>query len=217
MIRHLLLDLDNTLYRESDGMDEGISRRMLDYVATFLGVSRDEGIRLRAARMPKYGTTLEWLKAEHNLADEEAYFAAVHPESEIEELKSDPNLRPFLLSLGLPMTLLTNSPIEHAMRVLHFYGIDDIFLGVFDIKFCKGKGKPHPDSFLAALASVGKTVEETLFVDDHPKYVRGYRAIGGNAVLVDELGRHAEMAQKEGFPRITTIYGLAALIDSARG
>lgn len=212
MIRHLLLDLDNTLYPASDGMDAGITRRMHEFVARYLGVSFEEGIRLRAAGLPSYGTTLEWLKNDHGLQDQNAFFEAVHPPCEIEELRQDPDLRAYLLSLNLPLTILTNAPKAHAERVLRFFNIEDIFRGVFDLTFHNGKGKPHPDCFLNTLAAVGFSVEETLFVDDHPKYILGYRAIGGKAVLVDETGKHADFAKKEGVPRIDSIYGLAALL-----
>lgn len=214
MIRHLLLDLDNTLYPASGGMDAGITRRMMEFVSAFLGVPFEEGARRRSSRLGAYGTTLEWLKAEYNLTDEAAYFEAVHPESELTELTPDPELRKYLLSLGLPMTLLTNAPMAHAQRLLKFLNIEDIFLGVFDLTFHKGVGKPHPDCFISTLKAVGFTIEESLFVDDHPKYVRGYKAIGGQAVIVDEDGRFEEMAKAEGFGHIRTIYGLASILDT---
>lgn len=214
MVRHLLLDLDNTLYPASGEMDRGISRRMLEFVADYLAVPMDEAVRMRAADLPKFGTTLEWLKARHGLRDEAAYFEAVHPESEIAELKPDPALRPYLLSLGLPLTLLTNAPMSHASRVLAFFGIEDIFLGVFDLTFHCGQGKPHPECYRNTLAAVGWSVEETLFVDDHIKYVRGFRDIGGRAVLVDETGEREEAAREEGFGYIRTIYGLSGIIPN---
>jgi len=214
MIRHLLLDLDNTLYPASGLMDQGISRRMQEFVTRFLQVSPDEAVKLRNEGLKTCGTTLEWLRAEHGLVDMNVFFEAVHPASEIGELASDPGLRSYLLSLGLPMTLLTNAPMIHATRVLDFFNIRDIFLGVFDLTFHNGKGKPHPSSFLDTLAASGYGVEETLFVDDLPKYVRGYKALGGKAVLVDESDRYAELAESEGFGRIRSIYGLAELLKS---
>lgn len=219
MIHHLLLDLDNTLYPASEAMDAGITHRMIGFVASYLGVSVEEAtaLRLAAIRGAKpYGTTLEWLKAEHRLADENAYFEAVHPESEIAELTPDPKLGPYLVSLGLPLTLLTNAPMAHAKRVLAFFGIEDIFLGVFDLTFHNGRGKPHRNSFLDTLKAVGHTVDDTIFVDDQPKYVRGFKALGGRAILVDESGRNAAIAAEEGFGHIISIYGLRDLL-TARG
>lgn len=212
MIRHLLLDLDNTLYPASGAMDEGITNRMLAFVASWLKVSPEEAQRLRREGLKECGTTLEWLRTRHGLADMGAFFEAVHPESEVDELIADPNLRPYLISLGLPMTLLTNAPMIHATRVLDFFNIRDLFAGIYDLTFHNGKGKPHASSFLDTLKASGFTVEETLFVDDLPKYCRGYRAVGGKAVLVDERDQYAEIAENEGFGRIASIYGLAELL-----
>lgn len=214
MIRHLLLDLDNTLYPASGGMDEGITRRMLEFVAQFLDIPFEKARQLRSEGLPPYGTTLEWLKKEHNLLDEDMYFDFVHPESEISELQQDDKLRPYLLSLGYPLTLLTNAPTKHAERLLKFFNIENIFLGVFDLKYHKGIGKPHPDCFKSTLKAVGFSIEETIFVDDHPKYVRGYKEIGGQSVIVDEADRFADLAQKEGYYRIGSIYELGAILDS---
>ncbi len=212
MIRHLLLDLDNTLYPASGGMDEGISRRMIGFVASWLGVSYEEAVRLRIEGLPGYGTTLEWLRAAHGLKDDAVYFEAVHPESEIEELAPDPGLRKCLLGLGLPLTLLTNSPMSHAARLLRFFDVEDVFLGVFDLTYHKGRGKPHASSFLDTLKAVGHDVEDTLFVDDHPKYVKGYKEIGGQAIIVDEKDRYGELARDEGYWRIGSIHRLRALL-----
>jgi len=212
MIRHLLLDLDNTLYPASGAMDEGITNRMLAFVASWLKVPPEEAQRLRREGLNECGTTLEWLRTRHGLADMSAFFEAVHPESEVGELTADPNLRPYLISLGLPMTLLTNAPMIHATRVLDFFNIRDLFAGIYDLTFHNGKGKPHASSFLDTLKASGFTVEETLFVDDLPKYCRGYRAVGGKAVLVDERDQYAEIAKNEGFGRIASIYGLAELL-----
>lgn len=207
-----MLDLDNTLYPASQPIDAGITRRMNEFVATFLAVPFEEGVALRAKHMPLHGSTLEWLCAECGLTDRTAYFDYVHPESEITELSSDPALRAYLVSLGLPMSILTNSPMSHAKRLLDFYGITDLFRGVYDITWQKMRGKPHPEAYLDTLAASGFSVEETLFVDDHPKYARGYKAVGGQSVLVDETGRHADLAAAEGFAHIASIYALGPII-----
>lgn len=188
---------------------------MMNFVASFLNVPLEEAISMRSKALPSYGTTLEWLMTEHMLINQDEYFAAVHPETELNELQKDPLLREYLLSLNLPMTLLTNAPMSHALRVLEFFNIQDIFLGVFDLTYHKGVGKPHPESFRSTLAAVGFSVNESLFVDDLPKYVRGYMNLGGQAVLVDETGKNKSLAQTEGFGYIRSIYELKAFLTNS--
>ena len=191
-IRHLLFDLDNTLYPSTAAMDQGVTRRMIGFVADLLGLDYQQAAERRVQRLPHYGTTLEWLKTEHGLTDVAAYFSAVHPPEEIQELSPDPNLRPLLQSLGLPMTILTNSPRVHAQRVLEFLDVADLFSGIHDIESNGLKGKPYPEAYRAALSAAGFGIEETVFFDDHKKYTDGYQRLGGQAVLV----RHPETAGK---------------------
>ena len=213
MIRHLLFDIDNTLYSASNVMEQKISERMFQFIADFLAVPLEEAIRLQKARRHNYGTTLEWLECEYHFNDRNAYFEAVHPASEISELQPDRNLRNFLVSLQLPMTVLTNAPMAHAERVLKFFNISDLFLGVFDISYNQGRGKPQPDAFIKPLTAVHKTAAETLFLDDYPAYVQGFAAIGGNSVLIDEKKRYPDFTQKSGIPSMKSIYELPPLLE----
>jgi len=183
-IRHLLFDLDNTLYPSTAAMDLGITQRMLGFTAKLLGVSYDEAVEKRKERLPLYGTTLEWLKKEHGLEDVDAYFSAVHPPEEVNELTKDDNLRPLLQSLNLPMTILTNAPRRHAERVLNFLNVADLFISIHDIESNNFRGKPYPESYRKAIETSGFTVDETIFFDDHKKYTDGYNKIGGISVLI---------------------------------
>lgn len=185
-IEHLIFDLDNTLYPSSSKMDGGITSRMINYAAKQVGVSIEEATKLRKERMPIYGTTLGWLSAEHGLTDVKEFFSAVHPETEIEELDFDKNLRPFLESLPLPMTVLTNSPTIHANRVLNFFNIKDLFIFISDIETNGLKGKPYENSYFNAVFEKGFNLSNSLFFDDHEKYTKGYTAIGGKSILVTD-------------------------------
>ena len=213
MIGHLLFDIDNTLYSASNLMERRISERMFQFIADFLSVPLEEAVKLQRARRNNYGTTLEWLECEYHFNDRDTYFKAVHPASEISELQPDPNLRAFLLSLQLPMTVLTNAPMAHAERVLNFFNISDLFLGVFDISYNQGKGKPQPEAFTKPLAAVHKTVEETLFLDDCPAYVQGFVKIGGRSILIDERERCTDFTKASGIPSIKSIYELPNLLE----
>jgi len=204
----VLFDLDNTLYPESSGMDHDITRRMIEFVASYLGMGVEEAREFRREHAHKYGTTLEWLTYEHGFKDTEAYFAAVHPEGEEYCIAPDPGLGPLLDSMDCRKAVLTNSPAEHARRVLSKLGAADRFEAIYDIRFNSLRGKPWPAAYLRACELSGAKVSETVFVDDLPKYVRGFIDIGGRAVLVDEYGRHAD----EDLPRVRSLAELPSLI-----
>jgi putative hydrolase of the HAD superfamily len=128
----------------------------------------------------------------------------VHPEEEANEVDFDPRLRPFLQSLHLPMTVLTNAPLFHAERILRILQIEDLFLGIWDVVQSGFMGKPHKNAYIGALSISGHTIEETLFADDYGQYVQGYMDLGGRAVLVSDKKTEREKAPNA--PHIGSIY-----------
>jgi putative hydrolase of the HAD superfamily len=208
MIRHLLFDLDDTLYPPSASLGAAIDRRMSEFVSRYLELAMDEAVSRRREAITRHGTTLEWLQKEHGFSDAGGYFDYVHPEWELSEFVFDSELRPFLLSLDRPMSVLTNGPMPHAARVLRFLKIDDIFLGVYDVLYNKLKGKPHPEAYLGALRASGFSMEETVFFDDSPKYIEGFRVLGGRGVLVG--GKEALDPQT---PRVNSIYDIREFLN----
>jgi putative hydrolase of the HAD superfamily len=211
MVRHLLCDLDNTLYTSSAAINRAISERMIAYVALVTGLPHEEARRLRSRRLPHFATTLEWLQNDYGFRDHEAYFAFVHPPEEVNEVDFDPNLRPFLQSLGLALSILTNAPASHAERLLRFFKIDDLFHGIYDVARNGLRGKPHESAYTNALADSGFTLDETIFLDDQPKYVAGYHRLGGAAILVND--DPAEIALVPEAPHIASIYELPKIFN----
>ena len=218
-ISHLLFDIDNTLYSGEAPINKNITRRMILFAENFLNVSYDEAIRLRKEKLPVYGSTLNWLRKEYNFTDTEFFFNTVHPAEEEKELIPDPDLRQFLQSLNLPMTILTNAPGIHAMRVLNFYGIADLFESIHDIETCGLTGKPYESAFRAALDKFGHKLDETLFMDDSTGYVKGFSSIGGKAVLVTDELKLPESAYgvEDGiFAKIRSVYDMPLLLEKCK-
>jgi putative hydrolase of the HAD superfamily len=192
MIRYLLFDVDNTLYSSSYGLEDNVQRRIKEYAAAYLGVSAEEAWRQRNARIQEYGTTLEWLIAEKGFTGIEEYFAAVHPPGEVDGLSPDPALRAFLEGIPLPKAILTNAPAEHAKRVLDKLEINGVFTHLFDIRQFAFFGKPNAQVFNRVLETIGAAAQEVLYIDDNPRYVNGFLALGGSGLLLDENNVHGD-------------------------
>ena len=186
MIKHILFDLDGTLYSMSKGMDEFFRKRIQEFTASWLGLSWEECMPLWKEALKRYGTTLEWLIAEKGFTDTEAFMAHVHPENEVDFLPDDPELRPFLEALPCPCSILTNAPRFHADRVIKKLNVEGIFKEIFALDDPGAGGKPHPASYQRVLDCYGLSPKQMLFIDDLPKYVEGYIKIGGKALLMDE-------------------------------
>ncbi|MDR2587996.1 MAG: HAD family hydrolase [Spirochaetales bacterium] len=191
MFEYLLFDLDNTLYPKSSGLDREISRRMTAAAAGFLGISFEEALALRRTKMVAFGTTLTWLTEECGFTDREGFLAAVHPENVGDFIARDPGLCAMLDAIQIPKAVLTNSPREHALRVLSCLGIQDRFSRVFDIRYNGFRGKPERGAYLGPLEELGQDIRGVLFVDDLPHYLAAFREMGGRVLLVDEDGSTA--------------------------
>ncbi|MDR2717340.1 MAG: HAD-IA family hydrolase [Treponema sp.] len=195
MLKYLLFDLDNTLYSCHYGLEKNVSRRIWEFAAALLGKTPEEVRRQRMEAKKQYGTCLEWLMTEEGFTDVEAYFAAVHPPGEADSLTPDPVLRTFLENISIPKAVLTNAPREHADVILDKLGVSDLFTHVFDVRQCNFLGKPRREFFDHALRTLGVSIEEVLFVDDHPFYVEGFVAMGGKGILLDEDDFHSDYTQ----------------------
>lgn len=199
-----MFDLDNTLYSETSEMEARVVEYINIFVGELLGLPPLEAQIVRREGAKRYGTTLEWLVFEKDFKDVDAYLRAIHPEGEEDCLHPDPDLGILLDSIPLPKIILTNSPMYHAERVLKKLGIEHCFQAIYDIKFNGLVGKPHPKSYLSALHASDFSLETTLFVDDLPKSIRGYLALGGRAILKDEDDRFGNL----GFERIKSLQEL---------
>lgn len=188
-IEHLIFDLDNTLYPASSAMDSGISKRMMECVMSFFQCSYEQAVNLKKEHVKNFSTTLEWLRSE-GLSDVESFLSYVHPENEADELEEQPELRSLLESIPIPKIICTNSPREHAERVLKKLNVQDLFDAICDIRIFNFKGKPYPSAFKTALQKAGGTIENTIFLDDLIKYTDGWKSLGGTAILVGTQNGH---------------------------
>lgn len=192
MIRHILFDLDCTIYSVRLGLEDNVVERMIRFLADFLGTSVEEARAERGKSAGKYGTTMEWIMAEKGFTDVDFYLRSVHPEDEADSLYPVPGLREFLEGLPCPCSILTNSPRFHADRIIKKMELEGVFTGIFDIKDNNFRGKPHAQAFQRTLDALGQKPEDTLFIDDYPRYVKGFLDMGGRGILLDEMDTYPD-------------------------
>ena len=213
MIKFILFDLDNTLYSCKYGFDEKTSALVTEYISKYFGLSLEEAAEQRAKCFALYGTTLEWIMTEKGFTDIDDYYSFIHPEDEADALQPDPKLGELIEKLPCKSAILTNAPIEHAQRILKKLEIGDKFCAIFDIKWLGLKGKPREDAFRKVLNSLKAAPEEVLFIDDLPSYVKGYLAIGGKGILLDEEDRYPDYVGA----KIRSLYEIPHSLNQACG
>ena len=192
MFKYLIFDLDHNLYSSKYGLENNVRRRIQEYTAAFLNLPIEEAWKQRIERSHIHGTNLEWLLAEKGFTDIDGYLAAVHPPDEADSLLPDPELRQFLEEISIPKAILTNSPREHVDRILAKLNFENLFNPIFDIRLCNYIGKPSPVFFGKALEILNIKAQDVLFIDDVPRYVESFIALGGNGILLDENNQHPD-------------------------
>ncbi|MDL2229159.1 HAD-IA family hydrolase [Treponema sp. OttesenSCG-928-L16] len=193
MIKHILFDLDNTLYSKSLKLEIGVEHRVIQFTADYLNISLEEAREERKKNvLLRYGTTIQWLTEEKAFTDIEGYYSFIHPENEGEHIRPDPELRRFIEGLPVPYTILTNSPMNHAVCILERLGVLDLFPRIIDIRRNGLVGKPHASAYRTALGAAEAEPETTLFIDDAPSYIEGYLRLGGRGILIDEFDEYQD-------------------------
>ncbi|MBI4318145.1 MAG: HAD family hydrolase [Chloroflexi bacterium] len=85
--------------------------------------------------------------------------------------------------------VVSNSMAPNTRRDLAVAGLADAFDSVV-ISTDVGKRKPHPYIFNLALANLGVTAEEAVFVGDHPiEDIAGAKRVGMKAILIQSPSR----------------------------
>jgi len=183
MLRHLLFDLDETLYSPQTGLWPLIGERITQFIQDRLGVSPAEAQALRYRYARDYGVTLAGL-LKHHAIDADDYLEYVHRLPLEDYLQPDLALNAMLARLPLPKTILTNADAAHAERVLNHLGIRRHFQRIIDVRALDFIYKPEPEAYRRALALLGAAAPECVFIDDLARNLTPAHDLGLVTILV---------------------------------
>ncbi|MGL1890457.1 MAG: HAD hydrolase-like protein [Spirochaetaceae bacterium] len=200
-IKHIIFDVDKTIYPESCGFGDEMDRLISEYTSSFINIDLDSANKLRKGSVKNYGTTLRWLQKEHGLIDTDHYLDFVHPIDVENYLPNKQQIHDTFHGMNIPMSILSNGPIENVDRVLHFYNIKHLFNPIIDIKMNNLKGKPYIQVYEKIVKQINLPINQILFVDDVEDYLLPFYDMGGNVLLVNETSKTTKM----GFDQIKTI------------
>jgi putative hydrolase of the HAD superfamily len=183
MIRHLLFDLDNTLYPQSSGLWEAIGDRINLYMTERLGMHPAEVSRKRDEFLVAFGTTLRALRHHYGI-DPDEFLAFVHDLPLGDYISYDAALDEMLQRLPFSKVIFTNADARHARRVLARLGIAKHFERIIDIYALEFINKPDRRAYVRALDYLSARSEECVFVEDSVINIKPARGMGMITVLV---------------------------------
>lgn len=188
MIRHILFDLDNTLYAPQVGLMDELDRRIIHYFARKMGLRLPRAEQLQAEYCWQYGSCTEGILRDTDL-DLGRFLADVHDIPVERYLKPNPALDALLHQLPAEKWVFTNAPVEYADRVLRILGVAGHFQDIFDIRFMDFVGKPEPTSYQRVLDAIGARGEECVMIEDSAANLAPAHELGMTTVLVASNGR----------------------------
>jgi putative hydrolase of the HAD superfamily len=179
----LLFDLDNTLYPAYAGVTEALEQRMNMYVAEITGLPDVQAKSLRQHYFETYGTTLRGLQMHHDV-EVESYLATVHDINVEQFINPNLHLVQQLSTTTIPWAIFTNSPLEHATRILHKIGFSHMAFPIIDIRAMQFQPKPHPEAYRIALEIVSSSAHDTVLFEDTLHNLSYAKAIGMTTVYL---------------------------------
>lgn len=187
--KYLLLDVDNTLYPKSSGLDKLLRNRIIRYLSEKHGLTLKEAEEARERYVRKYGLSLPGIMEDFDV-DVGEYQEYIHDVDLARYIKPNPVLASILDDLPYEKVLYTNSSEYHTRRVIDALGLDGgIFTKIVDFRSTGCRAKPLKDGFQAMLDLVGAKGGECIMVDDMPKTISVAKLdFGMGTVLVDEDG-----------------------------
>lgn len=183
-MRHLLVDLDETLYPREAGILLAIRHKIREFIVSELGIDSAQAESLRLHYLEKYGTSMRGLIVHHNI-DPDAYLAYVHRVDIASRIRSDGELRSFLGKVDARKVIFTNATAEHADRVLGALGVGDQFDRVIDIRDVGFVGKPEEAAYRKALEILEVSGHRCLMVDDSIRNLVSAARLGMTTALVN--------------------------------
>ena len=177
-----VFDLDNTLYPAECNLFAQIDQRMGAFIAQLLDVDRTEARRVQKDYYHRYGTTLNGLMQEHQLAPH-LFLDYVH-DIDHSVLPQLPALRAAIETLKGRKFIFTNGSKRHGEQVAEKLGLLDLFEDVFDIAAADFVPKPNRvayDRFLKRYEIEPETA--VMFEDLHANLQRPHE-LGMTTVLV---------------------------------
>ncbi|XP_057998283.1 uncharacterized protein C24B11.05 [Hevea brasiliensis] len=126
----LLFDLDETLYPNSSGLAQHVTKNIEEYMIQKLRIEESQVPELCVSLYKYYGTTLAGLRAIGYKFDYDDFHNFVHGKLPYDILKPDLVLRNLLHSVPVRKVVFTNADKNHAERVLNRLGLEDCFEGV---------------------------------------------------------------------------------------
>ena len=176
----LLIDLDNTIYSETEEIFSQIDLKMKSFISTKLNIDIEKAYDIQKKYFFKYGTTLRGLMLNHNIKP--SYFLKYVHNIDLNPIKKNLKLKSEMKKIKGRKIIFTNGTTEHATNVLKKVGVFEEVDDIFDIKDADYIPKPN--------------------ILPYKKVVNKFKIIPHNTVMIDDIKANLVTAKQLGIKTI---------------
>ena len=184
----LLIDLDNTIYSETEEIFSQIDLKMKSFISTELNVSLDKAYNIQKKYFFKYGTTLRGLMINHNIKP--SFFLKYVHNINLKPIKKNLDLKSELKRFKGKKIIFTNGTTEHAINVLKKVGVFKEIDNIFDIKDADYVPKPDLLPYKKVVNKFKIIPHNTIMIDDIKVNLVTAKQLGFGTILVSDKQSH---------------------------
>jgi putative hydrolase of the HAD superfamily len=180
----LLIDLDNTIYSETEEIFSQIDLKMKSFISSELNVSLEKAYNIQKRYFLKYGTTLRGLMVNHNIKP--SFFLKYVHDINLKPIKKNLLLKSELKRFKGKKIIFTNGTTEHAINVLKRVGVLKEIDNIFDIKDADYIPKPDLLPYKKVVNKFKIIPHNTIMIDDIKANLVTAKKLGIGTVLVNK-------------------------------
>ena len=181
-MQDLLIDLDNTIYSETEEIFSQIDLKMKSFISTELNVTLEKAYIIQKKYFLKYGTTLRGLMINHNIKP--SFFLKYVHDINLKPIKKNLELKSELKRFKGKKIIFTNGTTEHAINVLKKVGVYKEIDNIFDIKDADYIPKPALLTYKKVVNKFKIIPHNTIMIDDIKANLVTAKKLGIGTVLV---------------------------------
>tara|TARA_B100001989_G_scaffold47077_1_gene30084 strand:- start:122 stop:772 length:651 start_codon:yes stop_codon:yes gene_type:complete len=181
-MQDLLIDLDNTIYSETEEIFSQIDLKMKSFISTELNVTLEKAYIIQKKYFLKYGTTLRGLMINHNIKP--SFFLKYVHDINLKPIKKNLDLKSELKRFKGKKIIFTNGTTEHAINVLKKVGVFKEIDNIFDIKDADYIPKPALLTYKKVVNKFKIIPHNTIMIDDIKANLVTAKKLGIGTVLV---------------------------------
>ena len=185
MKKILLIDIDNTIYPKSAGLQEELVRRAKIYIKKEIQPSTNHIEKFTKRLVNKYGSIMRGLIVEYKINAEDFIQFVFDIDVGI-YLEPNPSLSSVLNGIALKKIAFSNSPEDYVTKVLDTVGVLDCFSDIYGSRFINYSSKCDPAVYEKVLRALDVAPTDCILIDDRRDYLLKAKELGISTILIDE-------------------------------